>query len=114
MRLQIFLRDDIRSLWTLELLLLLYRHPERRWSIEQANRELRASPYLIETRLEELERKGLAARDGAYWRYAPRSDDLRDTVAHLSSQFRERPFAIVNVIFSAQDWRLDDDDVGPR
>jgi hypothetical protein len=99
-----FLRASICSLWTLELLLLLHHRPERRWSVEQANRELRATPALVASRLKRLEKIGLVRFDGSNgWRFCPRTEALAAMVDLLADTVCERPFAVVNALLARQD-----------
>lgn len=94
-----FVREHIRSIWALELLLLLKRDPDRRWAPDALVRELRANAQLVADILQGLERGGLVTRDddGGY-RYAPASPVLANLAERLERAYRERPVAIVNLI----------------
>jgi hypothetical protein len=94
-----FVREHVRSVWALELLLALRRDPERCWGAEELVRELRASTTLVNTNLQSFERSGLAMRDdsGCY-RYAPASPVLDDLCGRLEAAYRERPVAVINMI----------------
>lgn len=100
-----FLRHSIRSLWTLELLLLMRERPERAWTAEQANRELRATLSLVTSRLEQLEAAGLLAREGAdKWRYAPDSVERKQQADALAHAFRAKPFSVVNMLLASESY----------
>lgn len=99
-----FIREHIRSVWTLELLLLLKRTPARSWTPDELVRELRASGPLIATNLEALQRAGLTASDEAgRHRWAPASALLEKLRNELEAAYRERPVALINVIASPPD-----------
>ena len=99
-----FIREHIRSVWALELLLLLKRDPERRWTPDELVRELRASGPLISSNLEALERAGLSACDeDGRCRYAPAAALLDKLCNELEAAYRERPVALINVIASPPD-----------
>lgn len=94
-----FVREHMRSVWAVELLLLLRRDAERCWPTEALVAELRASMNLVADNLAAFERSGLAVRDDAgCWRYAPAVAALDDLAGRLERAYRERPVAIINLI----------------
>lgn len=118
--------DHIDSVEQLEILLLLYQHPERSWSAESVARELRISPMSAGDRLKDMARAAILARvpgaEGEY-RYAPDAQ-MREAVSGLAAAYTERRVTVINLIFSkpvdkirtfADAFRLrrdDDDDNG--
>jgi DNA-binding GntR family transcriptional regulator len=102
-----FVRSSIRSVWTLELLLLLRRHPGRAWAPEELVRELRASEVVVGEGLPVLHAAGLvSAEPGGVYRYAPASPELDLLVRDLETLHRQRPFAVTKAIFSAPSDKL--------
>lgn len=99
-----FVREHVRSVWALELLLALKRDPERCWTGDELVRELRASTSLVNINLQAFERSGLAVKDdsGCY-RYAPASPVLDGLCNDLESAYRERPVATINLISKPSD-----------
>lgn len=94
-----FVREHMRSVWAVELLLLLRRDPERCWPPVDLVAELRASTNLVTDNLTAFERSGLAVRDDTgCWRYAPASAALGDLADRLEQAYRERPVSIINLI----------------
>jgi hypothetical protein len=94
-----FVREQLRSVWAVELLLMLRREPSRAWTAPQLVAELRASANLVEDNLAAFERSGLAVNDGAgSWRYSPANPVLDQLAARLDAAYRERPVAIINLI----------------
>lgn len=99
-----FVREHIRSVWAVELLLLLKQDPDRRWAAGDLVRELRASNPLVNDNLQRFERSGLAVREeGDAWRYAPASPVLGDLADDLEAAYRERPVSIINIIAAPPD-----------
>lgn len=97
--LRAFVREHVRSVWAVELLLLLRRDPERCWPADALVAELRASTNLVQDNLDAFERGGLAVRDDAgCWRYAPAAPVLDALAARLEKAYRERPVAVINLI----------------
>jgi hypothetical protein len=64
-----FIARHITSVEQLELLLLLRRQPDVSLTPAEASRRLHTSPHSAGTRLAELERSRLVARDGDAYRY---------------------------------------------
>jgi hypothetical protein len=94
-----FVREHVRSVWALELLLALKREADRCWRVDELVRDLRASTMLVTTNLPAFERSGLAVRDDSgCFRYAPANAVLDELVAALEQAYRERPVAIINLI----------------
>ncbi len=99
--------QSLRSLWAIELLLLLHRAPTRAWAIEDLVRELRGSPSVVGEVLARLEGLGLAGRTPeGVWRYHPASPTLADLVARLDRLSIERPLAVAQEIHGAPNEKL--------
>lgn len=99
-----FAREHMRSVWAVELLLLLRRDAERCWAPEDLVRELRASSNLVRDNLAAFLKSGLAVEDDAgCWRYAPAIPVLDDLATRLEAAYRERPVAIINLIAAPPD-----------
>jgi hypothetical protein len=100
-----FLHANIDSVEQLEVLLLLRRERDSGerdgdWTAESVARVLYSQPSSIAGRLASLQAKGLVANSGAGYRYAPKSDAVRDTVSRLAETYRERRVAVITVIAS--------------
>lgn len=99
-----FVREHVRSVWAVELLLLLKRDPEHCWPPADLVRELRASTGLVHDNLQRFERSGLAVRDDrGCFRYAPAAPVLAELCDRLEAAYRERPVAVVNLIAAPRD-----------
>jgi biotin operon repressor len=102
-----FAGTSIRSVWTLEMLLLMSRSATRAWSAEALARELRASESIVSNGLSELQAAGLVIHEqGATFRYGPASAALDDLVRSLAQLYRERPFAVTRAIFASPSEKL--------
>jgi hypothetical protein len=95
-----FIRDTIKSVWALEMLLALRRHGERAWTPEELVRELRASLPLVKDNLAIFETAGLVLRDDGHFRYAPASPWLESLCSELEAVYRERPVTVIKAIVS--------------
>jgi hypothetical protein len=99
-----FIREHIRSVWALELLLLMRRSPERAFTSEELVSELRGSSMLVRDSLASFERAGLVLRDDeGRVRYAPAAPLLADLCDTLDAAYRERSVAVINAIVSPPD-----------
>jgi hypothetical protein len=94
-----FIRSHFRSVWSLELLLHLRRHPERCWSTAELVDVLRASQAVVATGVEMLLAGGLIVveRDGAA-RYRPATPDLEARVAGTEDLYARKPDAVRRLI----------------
>ena len=93
-----FILAHIKSVWALELLLLLRSDPGRHWQPAALVRELRASTSLVQDNLSLFERGGLAVQEDSGWRFAPASAHLADLAGRLAEAYRERPMATIALI----------------
>jgi hypothetical protein len=102
--LAVFLREHVRSVWGVEVLLVLKRDAARCWTPAELVAELRASTGLVSDNLQRFERAGLAVRDDqGCWRYRPAAPVLAALCDRLERAYRERPVAIVNLIAAPRD-----------
>ncbi len=102
-----FVRTSIRSVWTLELLLFLWRSSNSRWTAAQLVQELRASDGIVNEGLASLQAAGLVMSEaGGTFRYAPASSHLDRLVGQLAQLYRERPTTVTKAIFSSPNDRL--------
>jgi DNA-binding IclR family transcriptional regulator len=97
-----FVRRHIKSVWTLDLLVLMRREAAQAWTADTLARELRGNRPLVENALSTLTRAGLLRQeaDGAY-RYYPSGRDLDAVAAELERHYAERPVALIKEIASA-------------
>ncbi|HEY8614875.1 hypothetical protein [Phenylobacterium sp.] len=94
-----FVREHVRSVWALELLLLLRRDPDRCWEPADLVRELRASQSVVQDNLARFDRGGLVRRDDAgCYAFAPAGPLLAELCDRLEAAYRERPVAVINLI----------------
>jgi hypothetical protein len=102
-----FIRTAIRSVWALELLLLLAREPDRAWTEEEVDRAIRGNPRLVRTTLGGLVHGGLVRVDaeGRYG-FAPASPALGDLVARLAEAYAATPLAVLQAILESPNDRL--------
>lgn len=94
-----FIRSHFRSVWSLELLLHLKRHPDRFWSTAELVDVLRASQAVVTTGVETLLAGGLIVveSDGRA-RYAPANQDLDRRVAETEEVYAIKPDAVRRLI----------------
>lgn len=94
-----FVQSSFRSVWSLELLLLLKRH-SRAWTKEELVASLRASELVVTQAIESLVAAGLAAADNdARVTYAP-TPRSRELVEATELLYARRPDAVRRAIVS--------------
>ena len=95
-----FITSSFRSVWALELLLLLKRDP-RPWERSELVTTLRASELVVTKALDSLLAAGLASIDGSAARYMPVNDQVAEDVERTERLYAARPDAVRRAIVSA-------------
>ena len=96
-----FLHQNIDSVEQLEVLLLLWRAPERGWTSDDVATAVYSHPSSVVRRLAMLLGQGmLREREPGCYQYAPRTAELHNTVTRLDHIYRERRVAVITLIAS--------------
>lgn len=95
-----FIGSSFRSVWALELLLVLKREP-RPWSRDELESALRASELVINQSVEALVAAGLASVEGEGVTYLPVSADVAKCVDGVEEMYAARPNAVRRAIITA-------------
>lgn len=102
-----FVKASIRSTWALELLLMLRKTAPQDYAADELVRALRATPTLISTCLDQLQRAGLVAcQDPGRWRYAPAGPAIDKLAEKLEHEYGERPVTVISAIVASPNDRL--------
>ncbi len=102
-----FLQTRIRSVWALELLVLLAREPTRMWQSDELVREMHSSTVVVDQPLNNLQPVGLVERttEGGC-RFAPVSAELKELAGKIEEVYAAKPTAIIKAILTAPDDKL--------
>lgn len=94
-----FLTGIVRSVWAVELLLVLRRTPNEGWTSEALVRELRGSPSLVADIVAVFGASGLLqeTQPGLYT-YAPASPLLDSLCEELEREYKRRPVTIIRAL----------------
>ena len=95
-----FIASSFRSVWALELLLVL-KSEERSWSHEELVTTMRASELVVTRALDALEAAGLVSNEGANARYMPVSEEVAARVSDAEALYAKKPDAVRRAIVSA-------------
>lgn len=102
-----FIEARIKSVWSLELLLLLFREPAKAWRRDELVRELRGSEVVVKEALESLYSAGLVVEnESGTFRFGPSTDPLNEMVASVDRVYTVRPMAIIKAITGSPNDRL--------
>jgi hypothetical protein len=102
-----FVQASFRSVWSLELLLALYREPERSWSRADLVAELRSSEAVVSQSVDSLMAAGLIVlgEDGSVaYRPAGREEDA--LIAELADVYRRKPSTVRRAIVQSSSDKL--------
>jgi hypothetical protein len=95
-----FITSSFRSVWALELLLVLKREP-RTWLPSELVTTMRASDLVISKALDSLLAAGLASLEGEGVRYMPVNQEVAACVEETEKLYSARPDAVRRAIVSA-------------
>lgn len=102
-----FATASIRSVWALEMLLVLKRDPARQWDVDALIRELRSSLAVVNEGLANLRAAGLLAEDGpATFRYGAASAELDQLATALEKIYALKPMTVIRAIVSGPNDKL--------
>ncbi len=102
-----FVRLYIRSVYTLELLLLVSRRRDKMWQSDELVRELRSSWTAVDDALNRMVHAGFIERTPAGdYHYAPTSSEREQIVAELDGLYASRPLTVVQAIIATPDEKL--------
>ncbi|WP_127754619.1 MULTISPECIES: hypothetical protein [unclassified Devosia] len=95
------------SVWSLELLLLLYSQPERSWTTTSLVTELRSSELVVAQSVRGLVEAGLVVQlEPGKLRFSAASPDIAGFVARLERDYRARPNYIRRIIVGRSNAKL--------
>lgn len=98
-----FLRSTFRSIWSLELLLLLADDATRCWSGPELVAALRASELVVNQAIDNLNAAGLLVPESsACVHYGPVSADLHKLVLAAGTLYMHSPHVVRRIIVRAQ------------
>lgn len=98
-----FIYANIDSVGKLEVLLLLAKHPERKWLNTEVSREVRGAEAATSRYLSELTSAGVIASDGSsppQFQYVPHTPQLRRVVEELRSAYHTFSARIIHLIYN--------------
>jgi hypothetical protein len=95
-----FIISSFRSVWALELLLVLKSEP-RVWARAELVATMRASELVVSKALDSLVAAGLASLEGEGAQYMPVSDEVAECVERAEKLYAARPNAVRRAIVSA-------------
>lgn len=98
-----FITAACRSIWSLELLLLVRGRPDHDWSHDELIGALRASEQVLAGSVGDLVAAGLLRAEGGAIRYAPASPLLARTVDEVAQFYTSRPAKVRRLIVGGGD-----------
>jgi hypothetical protein len=102
-----FVRGSFQSIWSLELMLVLQRSPERFWAADELVAELRGSRVVVDQSLAGLLAAGFLFTDEAERvRYCPASAEIERLARETADAYRRKPDAVRRAILSGATGRL--------
>jgi predicted transcriptional regulator len=97
---QKFIAKYIESVEKLEILLLLGNTPEKQWSAEQVDQEIKSNQSSINQKLQNLCSDGFLEYQDGHYRFQPKSVELAQAVTALAACYQTRRIKVIEAIFS--------------
>ncbi|WP_448203879.1 hypothetical protein [Azospirillum sp. sgz302134] len=95
------LRRSIRTVWTLEILLILRRDAGRAWSADELIRESRSSTVIIQEATANLRHVGLVVEEAdGRLRYQAAAPALDQWAEEIAAAYATRPAAVIQDLYS--------------
>lgn len=98
----LFIARYIRSIEQLEILSLLAANPGKQWSIAEMYRAIQSTEESIKNCLRDFVEQQLAIQQTEHYAFSPATPQLRDAALAVLKAYRERPVAIIELIYSPQ------------
>jgi DNA-binding IclR family transcriptional regulator len=95
-----FIASSFRSVWALELILLL-KSERRSWTHAELVAALRASELVVNNALDDLVAAGMVAVDSEGAAYRPANDQISESVDRVEQLYRTRPNTVRRAIIAA-------------
>src|SRR5689334_11466314 len=93
------LARSLKSVWTIEILVCMFRQRHRQWSEPELVRELRASSPVVSRGLELLTSAGLVSRIDSAFQIDFADARLEEITAELAEVYSRRPLSLTSAIF---------------
>jgi len=102
-----FVARSFRSVWPLELLLVLMQDPQAPWQVDALAREVRANPSVVVQGLVALEAASFVATDAEErYRFHPDNPEAAEMAHAVVDLYNQKPRAVMRAIFSAPSDRI--------
>ncbi|MBF6570072.1 MAG: hypothetical protein IVW54_14480 [Candidatus Binataceae bacterium] len=102
-----FVRAYLRSVWSLELLLLMRQKSDRIWAIDELTQELRASDLIVGRIIQDFQQFGLVIESSpGKFRYSAANSALHELVDQIAKLYAVRPVAMIDAIVNSPKHRI--------
>lgn len=102
-----FAASSFNSVWSLELLLVLKRNPDRSWEADELIRELRSSQVVVAGALENLLGAGLVVNhERGRYQYQTSPGRMEELMNELQKIYDTKPTVVVRAIVSTTNRKL--------
>lgn len=97
-----FLRQSLRTVWTLELLLIMRRDPNRSWDAASLVTESRSSDLIVQEGLAALRQAGLVMEGPVgVFQYSPAAPVVDGWAQEITAAYVQAPSRVIKELFSA-------------
>jgi hypothetical protein len=101
-----FVATSLRSVWALEVALLLRRERSKPWPMADIIRETRTSENAVADALSILKGVGLVSEETGLYRYWPSTPKLEALAAEVEALYASKPATVIKAILAMPDDKL--------
>jgi hypothetical protein len=101
-----FVATSLRSVWALEVVMLLRRGRSKPWPMVDIIRETRSSQTAAAEALSILKSIGFVSEEGGVFRYWPATPRLEMLAAEIETLYASKPATVIKAILGAPHDRL--------
>ena len=96
-----FIKEQIRSLEQLEILLLLSSAPGKKWTEQAVYEVIKSRRASVSARLNELvSQKLLSTATATVFTFSPESETVKRLLQELAVAYKQRPVRVVELLYS--------------
>ena len=96
-----FVATSLRSVWALEVAMLLRRERAKAWTMDDIVRETRSSQTASADALTALKAAGFITEEGGSYRYWPATPTLETLAAEIEALYAKKPATVIKAILAA-------------
>lgn len=97
-----FILDCIESASQIEILVLISKDKDKKWTSQEIREQLRSSDKSVENNLKRLHLNGILSIEENLYYYSPTNPKLENVSSELIDAFNKYPLRILEIVYNKQ------------